>query len=93
MLLLPGHNPRYWDLVESLEASDRKHEFLARQVRNNVENNGILYTPESECSIFGDLDGLIKLHNRKVYFKHQERHMVLDKNIYFSEGMKMTQCQ
>lgn len=83
---LPGHNPRYWDLVESLEASDRKHEFLARQVRNNVENNGILYTPESELSIFGDLDGLIKAHNRKVYFKHQERHMVLDKKHIFFRG-------
>jgi hypothetical protein len=42
---LPGHNPRYWDLVESLDATDRDHELLARRVRNNVERHGILTRP------------------------------------------------
>src|SRR5665811_2382513 len=40
---LPGHNPRYWDIVESLDVTDRNHELLARRARNNVERHGILY--------------------------------------------------
>ena len=45
---LPGHNPRYWNLVESLDAKDRPHEMLARLVKNNVERRGTLYTPVSD---------------------------------------------
>ena len=43
--LTAGHNPRFWDLVESLDATGRNHELLARRVQNNVERHGILYTP------------------------------------------------
>ena len=53
---LPGHNPRYWDLVESLDATGRNHELLARRVRNNVERHGILYTPVADLEEFGDVD-------------------------------------
>ena len=28
---LPGHNPRYWDIVESLDVANRNHELLARR--------------------------------------------------------------
>ena len=53
---LPGHNPRYWDLVESLDATGRKHELLARRVKNNVERHGILYTPVERPRGFGDVE-------------------------------------
>jgi hypothetical protein len=29
---LPGHNPRYWDLAESIDVTGRTHELLARRV-------------------------------------------------------------
>ncbi len=41
---LRGHNPRYRDLVESIDVSDRTHELIARRVNTNVEYHGILYT-------------------------------------------------
>lgn len=55
---LPGHNPRYWDLVESLDVSGRDHELLARRVKNNVEHHGVLYTPVNELQQFGDINPL-----------------------------------
>lgn len=83
---LPGHNPRYWDLVESLDATGRNHELLARCVKGNVERNGILYTPEVNLKEFGDVNGLIAIYNSKLYRTHTERHLVLDKGHVFICG-------
>ncbi len=83
---LPGHNPRYWDLVESLDTNGRKHEFLARRVRNNVEHHGILYTPVSDLEGFEDLEDLISQFNNKLYRTHTERQLVLDKGHVFICG-------
>lgn len=83
---LPKHNPRYWDLVESLDINGREHELLARRVRNNVEHHGILYTPESELEDFGNVPALISTYNDKLYYKHTERKLVQDKGHVFLRG-------
>ncbi len=83
---LPGHNPRYWDLVESLDATGRNHELLARCVKNNVERHGILYTPVADLEGFGDVNGLLSTYNNKLYYKHTERRLVLDKGHIFICG-------
>ena len=83
---LPGHNPRYWDLVESLDVTGRNHELLARRVKNNVERHGILYTPVADLEEFGDVNGLISTYNNKLYYKHTERRLVLDKGHVFICG-------
>ncbi len=80
---LPGHNPRYWGLVESLDATGRNHELLARRVKNNVERHGILYTPVADLDEFGDVSDLISIYNGKLYYKHTERRLVLDKGHVF----------
>ncbi|MBM4478528.1 AAA family ATPase [Rhodococcus hoagii] len=68
---LAGHNPRYWDLVESLDATGRNHELLARRVKNNVENHGLLYTPVADLEDLGDVDQLITAYNEALYYKHR----------------------
>lgn len=73
-----GHNPRYWDLVESLDATGRSHELLARRVRNNVERHGMLYTPAADLEALGDVPALIAAYNRRLYYKHKPRELVLD---------------
>lgn len=83
---LPGHNPRYWDLVESLDATGRNHELLVRRVKNNVERHGILYTPVVDLEEFGDVSGLISTYNNKLYSKHTERRLVHDKGHVFICG-------
>ena len=83
---LPAHNPRYWDLVESLVATGRVHEMLVRRVKNNVERHGILYTPVVDLEEFGDVDGLVSTYNNKLYYKHTERRLMLDKGHVFICG-------
>lgn len=80
---LPGHNPRYWDLVESLDITDRNHELLARRVKNNVEHHALIYTPETDLDEFGDINSLTTTYNKKLYYKHKERKLVLDKGHIF----------
>ncbi|QEW06881.1 ATP-dependent DNA helicase [Nitrincola iocasae] len=80
---LPAHNPRYWDVVESLDMTGRSHELLARRVKNNVERHGILYTPMADLEEFGDVKGLILSYNNKLYRKHTQRQLVLDKGHVF----------
>lgn len=81
-----GHNPRYWDLMESLDHSNREHELLARSIRNNIETHGKLYTPIDELSSFQNIDDLIASYNGKIYYKHVERHLILDKGHVFIRG-------
>jgi len=83
---LPGHNPRFGDLVESLDATERKHELLARFVKNNVERDGILYTPVEDLKDFGDVKNLVLIYNNKIYYKHAHRHLMLDKGHVFVTG-------
>ena len=83
---LAAHNPRYWDLVESLDATGRNHELLVRRVKNNVERNGMLYTPVLDLEKFGDVNGLISTYNSKLYYKHTERWLLLDKGHIFISG-------
>jgi len=83
---LPGHNPRYWDLVESLEITERNHELLARRVKNNVERYGTLYTPVPDLEEFGNVNDLIAKYNSKLYYKHTERRLVLDNGHVFIRG-------
>jgi hypothetical protein len=83
---LTAHNPRYWDLAESLDVTGRNHELLARRVKNNVERHGILYTPVDDLEEFGDVNGLISTYNNKLYYKHTERRLVHDKGHVFICG-------
>lgn len=57
------HNPRFADLAASIDSSSRKHELLARRVRANVEQHGVIYTPEGDLEDLGDIDDLIRCYN------------------------------
>lgn len=83
---LPRHNPRYWDLIESLDATGRDHELLARRVKNNVERHGILYTHVDELNEFGDVNDLISTYNDALYYSHTQRRLVADKGHVFTRG-------
>jgi len=82
-----GHNPRYWDLVESLDVTDRNHELLARRVKNNVDRHGMLYTLATDLEEFGDVSDLIATYNSKLHSKHIERRLLMqDKGHVFICG-------
>lgn len=80
------HVPQFGDLAESLDATDRKHELLARRIKNNVEQRGAIYTPEKECGDLGDVNALIIKHNELLpkiprhasrKLKHENRHVFI----------------
>lgn len=81
-----GHNPRYLDLVESLDHSNREHELLARRVRNNIESHGMLYTPIDDLKSFQNIGDLIATYNRNLYSKHTDRQLIQDKGQVFIRG-------
>lgn len=54
------HNPRIYDLFECINPSNREHEFLARAIQNNTEQNGVLFTPLTDLERFEDINSLIK---------------------------------
>lgn len=84
---LPKHNPRFWDLFDCIDFVGRQHELLARRVRNNVERNGVLYTPIGDLIEFGDVEKLINDFNDRIYKKHKEiRRLVFDKGHVFING-------
>jgi DNA replication protein DnaC len=81
---LRGHNPKLIDLIESLDSSACQEEFLARRIKNNIEQKGILYTPLEDIQNFNLIDDLIKKYNNQLYYKHREnRKIITDKGHIF----------
>ena len=70
---LCGHNPKISDLLECIEYKNREHEFLARFIIQNTQDNGILYTKKEDLAYFNDLDGLVQNFNNLLYEKHKDR--------------------
>ena len=60
------HNISWMHLIKSIDLHDRDDELLYKIIKNNVENNNILYTPISELDYFNDVDNLIKKFNTKL---------------------------
>ncbi|GAB2742542.1 ATP-dependent DNA helicase [Sinomonas soli] len=82
------HVPHFADLMASIDARGRKHEFLARRIRNNVERHGMLYTPAADVEDLGDLDELIATHNQTIppTARHAGRVIEKDKGHVFMHG-------
>lgn len=83
---LSGHNPRFVDLAESLDLTGRTHELLARRVKANVEDRGMLYTPVTDLESLGDVEMLMSEYNRHLYWSHTGRKMLRDKGHVFVRG-------
>ncbi|WP_407713354.1 ATP-dependent RecD-like DNA helicase [Comamonas testosteroni] len=89
---LPGHNPKYWDVVESTDIVDRKHELLVRHVKNNVESRGILYTPVKDVEDYGSISELAEEYNNNLYWKHAHRKVVVDGKYIHISGYEDETC-
>ena len=80
------HNTRYWDLVESLDHTNREHELIARRITSNIEVHGKLYTPINDLTSFENIDALIATYNNKLHRKHPHRQLIHDKGHIFIRG-------
>jgi hypothetical protein len=70
---LIDHNPRLFDLFDSLPSANREHELFARHIKNNIEIHGQLYTPRKEIVGFNNIDALVQTFNNRLYCKHAHR--------------------
>lgn len=86
---LPQHNPRLFDLFESIPVSNREHELFARYITNNTEIEGHLFTPKTEIKGFKDIDSLIQKYNATLYYKHEGRRNENLRITFMSKVMRM----
>jgi ATP-dependent exoDNAse (exonuclease V) alpha subunit len=86
---LIGHNPRLGDLFACIDAAERKHELLARLVRNNTEINGQLFTPVKDIVGFDDIEELVRIYNSTIWHGHLENSkLVIEAGHVFINGYK-----
>jgi energy-coupling factor transporter ATP-binding protein EcfA2 len=68
---LIAHNPGILDLLDCISTDGRKHEFLGREIKNNTEINGELYTKQEDLINFENLDDLLEIYNNRLYWRHR----------------------
>lgn len=67
-----GHVSNFYDLLDCIDTDGRDSELLARHIKNNTEQNGVLFTPISELQYFGNINEikeLINNYNESLYYK------------------------
>lgn len=89
---LVNHNPSITDVFECIDSNNRKDELLARYIRQNTEQNGVLYTNKKDLKNFGDIDTLVKTYNSKLYYRHRPDREIheLNNHLYISEDQTKT---
>jgi energy-coupling factor transporter ATP-binding protein EcfA2 len=70
---LRRHNPKLYDLFESIPVSGHEHELFTRYIKNNTEVEEQLFTPKAKIDGFENVDSLIKKYNYSLYYKHTNR--------------------
>lgn len=83
---LINHNPKLSDLFASIDTEDRKHEILARHIKNNTEQKGQLFTAIDEIESFENVEELISQWNDNLYWKHKNRQIESFKRNVFIKG-------
>ena len=68
---LSKHFTDLGDLFDCISVAGRKHELLARRIKNNTEIRAELYTSVRDLEKFEDLEELIKKYNSLLYYKHK----------------------
>lgn len=80
------HNPKISDLFESIPVEGRKHELLARFIRNNTEIRGHIYTPYKDINDPEEAKSLITIYNNALWSGHTGRKILeFHNHLYISE--------
>lgn len=92
---LHNHNPKFHDLIKSVEITERDDELLYSYIKNNTENNDELYTPVNEIGYFDDIPKLVEKFNNKIKsrLKNTDSILVLDKGFLYIKDYEKTSIQ
>lgn len=93
---LKKHVPSLSDLLIALDAAGREHEFMARVIKNNTEQKGMLYTQLEQVGEkyrldnFEDVETLKNVYNKKLpnTKKQQARRLIIDRGYIFIEAYR-----
>ena len=88
---LINHNPKISDLFECIDSEDKEDELLMHYVKNNTENEGILFTPIKDLPDIENIDNMLLKYNNKIYYKHTGRYAKkYDAYLYINEYVNHT---
>ena len=76
------HNPPLGVLFECIHVNGRQHELLSRQIRNNSEISGMIFTPLSDLEHYGDVFSLARQYNNTIYYKDWEQSRIIIQDGY-----------
>lgn len=65
-MALLKHNTSWFHLIKVIDIEDKAYQLLYREIKSNVENKGLLYTPLKDLEYFDDIEQLIKNFNEKM---------------------------
>lgn len=89
-----SHNPRLGAIFSCIPTDKRKHELLARLIKNNTEINGRIFTPVEDVLGYGDVEELAQKYYDVLYCKHRFRSQLVIQNGYiFINGYKVDTCE
>jgi energy-coupling factor transporter ATP-binding protein EcfA2 len=83
---LRQHNPRIYDLFESIPVDGKEHELFARFIKNNTEIEGWFFTPKKDIEGVDNVEGLINRYNSLLYWKHVNRELRIHNEHIYIEG-------
>ncbi|MEY8371028.1 ATP-dependent RecD-like DNA helicase [Aerococcaceae bacterium 50-4] len=89
---LIGHNPRHYDLLNSIPIEGREYEFLAKSIMNNTEIERQIFTPKEQLERFNDVEDLVDTFNSHLYLpKHKGRTLkMFNKHVYMEQYLTDT---
>lgn len=83
---LVRHNPKIIDLLSCIDANGRKHEFLARKIKNNTDQHDMLFTAKKDLNQFDNIENLVQTYNSLLYYKHDDRKILDFKDYLYIKG-------
>lgn len=83
---LVQHNPKIYDLLNSIPTSNRDYELFARYIKNNTEIAGELFTNRNKIKKIDNIDNLVEDYNNSLYCKHTSRKLKEYKGSIYIEG-------
>ena len=88
-----NHNPRLSALFTCIHTNGRKHELLARHIRNNTEIDGRIFTPLAELTGYSDIPTLVDEYNNTLWFGHRDRsQLVISHEHLFINEYRLDTC-
>lgn len=87
LLSLINHSPNFGDIIMCIDYETLTDEkLIARTLYENVEYNGILYTPIENFSDIKNLDELIDKFNKELYGSQKKYTIIKNKDFLYMEG-------